>query len=369
MKIVHYIPSLDRFSGGTATYIQILGEKLGMFSELHIVSHPSLHPVEIKQCQLHYIHTNIFGRMRHEWLDILEKVRPDIVHVNCCWLPSCALVQKWAQRAGYKVLITPHGMLEPWIISRHYWTRKAPALLLYQKKAVMKADCLHATAESEKANLLRLGYNKKIEVIANGIDVDKIVPKTSWKRNKEILFLSRIHVKKGINFLIEAVAALKQELKEYRINIAGEGDSNYINELKQTTFRLGVSENIHFIGGVYGNKKWELFRRADLFVLPTHSENFGMVVAEALACGTPVMTTKGTPWGELETECCGWWTEIGTEPTINALKEFLQLDESALKRMGTNGRRLAEEKYSSQKMAENMLALYQKIKENGSDKT
>ena len=107
--------------------------------------------------------------------------------------------------------------------------------------------------------------------------------KSSWKLNKEILFLSRVHVKKGINFLLEAVAQLKEQMEGYVIRIAGEGDDIYIDELKQLTVRLGISKLVIFEGGVYGNSKWELFRQADLFILPTHSENFGIVVAEALA--------------------------------------------------------------------------------------
>lgn len=167
--------------------------------------------------------------------------------------------------------------------------------------------------------------------------------------------------KKGINFLIEAIANLKKELQDYKINIAGEGDEAYINELKQLTIKLDIANLIHFTGGVYGDQKWELFRRTDLFILPTYSENFGIVVAEALACGTPVITTQGTPWQELESYHCGWWTEIGTEATTKALKEFLQCTEGQLEQMGRNGRKLIEEKYSSQKMAHDMVNLYRKI--------
>lgn len=185
--------------------------------------------------------------------------------------------------------------------------------------------------------------------------------KESWIRNKNILFLSRIHVKKGINFLIEAIANLKADLQGYTINIAGEGEESYINELKQLASKLGVADLIHFIGGVYGDKKWELFKKADLFVLPTHSENFGIVVAEALACGIPVVTTQGTPWQELESYHCGWWTEIGTEATTKALKEFLQCTETQLEQMGKNGKKLIEEKYSSQKVAQDMVELYKKV--------
>lgn len=366
MKIVHYIPSIDRTSGGVGAYMQLLAKELGKLVELHVVTHFSSNMLDISNSQLHFIvgATRKLLWTKKEWCALLNELNPDVVHVNCCWMPQSAFTQKWAQQLGYKVVLTPHGMLEPWILRRHYWTKKVPAFWLYQKGAVVKADYLHATAESEKENLLKLGYNRKIEVIANDIDIDSIAMKTSWERKKEILFLSRIHVKKGINFLIEAVAVLKDELKEYRINIAGEGDEGYIYELKQMAYKFGVSDYIHFIGGVYGNRKWELFRNADLFVLPTHSENFGIVVAEALACGTPVITTKGTPWHELRTENCGWWTEVGTEPTVNALRAFLQLAVDELEKMGHNGRRLVEREYSSKKVAEDMVALYKKVINN-----
>lgn len=361
MKIIHYIPSLDRLSGGTTTYMQLLGEQLGRMAEVHIVSHRGPNPVEIKHCRLHYIPTSMLGAMKREWLAVIKGVRPDIVHVNCCWLPSCAFIQKWAQEAGYKVVLTPHGMLEPWIMRRHYWSRKLPALLLYQKRAICEADYLHATAESEKENLLKLGYNSKVTVIPNGIDVDSIQMKRSWERTKTILFLSRIHVKKGIDCLIEAAVSLRDELEGYQIVIAGEGDPAYIASLKQQVADAGMADVFNFVGGIYGDRKWDLFREADLFVLPTHSENFGLVVAEALACGTPVVTTQGTPWQELETRHCGWWTEIGSRPTRQALREFLLLDENTLKSMGMNGRKLVEEKYSSQKMAADMFALYNNL--------
>lgn len=363
MKILHYIPSLDCTSGGTTAYIQLLSKELGRHSDLHIVSHASDNPVELENCQIHFIASwKHIVEMKRQWHYLLYEFKPDIVHINCCWMPGCALTQQWAQQAGYKVVLTPHGMLEPWIMKRHYWTRKVPALLLYQKRAVMKANYLHATAISEKENLLRLGYNNRIEVIANGIDVDNITMKSSWKRNKTILFLSRVHVKKGINFLIEAVAALKDTLNGYRIVVAGEGESEYIRELQLMAEKLGVADICQFAGGVYGDQKWQMLREADLFVLPTHSENFGIVVAEALACGTPVITTQGTPWQELESWHCGWWAKVGTTPTVQALAAFLQKSDSELETMGRNGRRLVEEKYSSRKMAEEMLKLYVRLK-------
>lgn len=362
IKILHYTPSLERTWGGTAFYMQLLAKELGKLVKLDVASHTSMNELIMEHCTVHRLSSwkNIF-QLRKEWKELLNCVSPDIVHINCCWTPSCALLQRWAQAWGYKVVLTPHGMLEPWILARHYWTRKMPALLLYQKAAVEQADCLHATAVSEKRNLLDLGYNTKIEVIANGVDIENIELKKSWRRNKEILFLSRVHVKKGIEFLIEAVAKLKNELEDYVVNVAGEGEATYVEELKRLAEKSGVGEIVHFTGGVYSNQKWELFQRADLFVLPTYSENFGIVVAEALASGTPVITTKGTPWNDLESNCCGWWTEVGAEPTVQALRAFLTLSENELEVMGRNGRKLVEEKYAERKVAEEFVKLYNKI--------
>lgn len=362
MKVIHYIPSLDRSSGGTTAYMQLLTKELTRLVELYVVSHASENPVVIDNCTVYFQNEfrNFMG-MKRQWRILLTQLQPDVVHVNCCWMPACAFIQKWAQALGYKVVLTPHGMLEPWIMARHYWTRKLPALWFYQKAAVMKADVLHATAESEKENLLKLGYNNRIKIIANGIDVENIEMKSSWKRNKEILFLSRVHVKKGINFLLEAVAQLREQVEGYVIRIAGEGDAIYIDELKQLTERLGISKLVFFEGGVYGNRKWELFRQADLFILPTHSENFGIVVAEALASGTPAVTTMGTPWSELESRRCGWWTKVGTEATVQALRNFLSLTENELEKMGRNGRKLVEEKYSARKVAEEFVEMYKSI--------
>lgn len=362
MKVIHYIPTIDRNWGGTTAYMQLLANELGKLTELHIFTHASENPVDIQNCQIHNLatikHPTEFKR---QFQFLIKEIQPDVFHVNGCWTPGCALTQKWAQAMGIKVVLTPHGMLEPWILARHYWTRKVPALLLYQKTAVKKADCLHATAVSEKENLLKLGYNHRIEIIPNGIEVDRISLKNNWERKKRILFLSRIHVKKGIEFLLEAAAILKDKLEDYVIEIAGEGEKEYIAQLKQKAKELQIESLVQFCGGVYGNQKWKLFQEADVFVLPTFSENFGIVVAEALACGTPVITTKGTPWKELGTTHCGWWTEIGTQPLADALNKFLQLSTQELEAMGRNGRKLIEQKYSSRKMAEDMVELYHKI--------
>lgn len=363
MKIIQYIPSIDRIAGGTSTYMQVLGKELGKLAEVHIITHASENPLPISNCEIHNVsvYNPINSRFKNEVSKLFDVIKPDLVHVNCCWMPACAFIQQMAQKRNIKVVLTPHGMLEPWIIKRHYWTRKLPALLLYQKAAIQNADCLQATAESEKENLLKLGYNSNIKIVKLGIDAESIIMKTSWKKNKQLLFLSRVHVKKGINYLIEAVDDLQKELQGYKILVAGEGDADYVATLKQQIADKGLQEIIQLIGGVYGDKKWELFQTSDFFVLPTHSENFGLAIAESLASGTPVITTVGTPWNDLNSSNSGAWIEIGTQPLVDTLKRFLSLSDEEMETMGKNGRKLIETKYSAKVMAEEMMEVYQSI--------
>lgn len=363
MKIIHYIPSIDRTAGGTSTYMQVLAKGLGELAEVHIITHASKNPLTMENCMVHYVpeYNPFKGAWRKRVAEMMEEVRPDIVHVNCCWMPACAAVQRIAQKHGYKVVLTPHGMLEPWIIKRHYWTRKVPALLLYQKAAVRKADCIQSTAESERDNLLKLGYNKNIKVVRLGIDADGIEMKRSWKKTRQILFLSRVHVKKGINFLIEAAAVLRSELLGYKILVAGEGDADYVAEMKRMIADNGLQDIVQLVGGVYGDEKWRLFQTSDFFVLPTHSENFGLAIAESLASGTPVITTVGTPWNDLNDSNSGAWIEIGTQPLVETLRRFLALSDDELEAMGRNGRRLIEEKYSAHVMAKEMMEVYETL--------
>lgn len=360
MKIIHYIPSIDRMAGGISTYMQVLAKPLGTMAEVHIMTHASENPLPMENSKVHDIprYRPFSGVWKKAVVDLLDSVRPDIVHVNCCWTPDCAMIQRLAQKQGYKVVLTPHGMLEPWIIKRHYWTRKVPALWLYQKAAVQRADCVQATAESERDNLLKLGYNSNIKVVRLGIDAESIEMKRSWKKSRQILFLSRVHVKKGINFLVKAADVLRNELQGYKILVAGEGDADYVEAVKRMICDRGLQDIVQLIGGVYGDEKWRLFQTSDFFVLPTHSENFGLAIAESLASGTPVITTMGTPWSDLNSSEAGAWIEIGTEPLVETLRIFLSLSTEKLEEMGRNGRRLIEEKYSANVMAQEMINVY-----------
>jgi len=112
------------------------------------------------------------------------------------------------------------------------------------------------------------------------------------------------------------------------------------------------------LGPKFGDDKVKAYQNADLFVLPTHSENFGVVIAEALACGTPVITTKGAPWRELEEYNAGEWIDIGIDPLWTSLSNLMTKDRSELEEMGRNGRKLVEDKYSISSVATKFFELY-----------
>lgn len=293
----------------------------------------------------------------------LSKKDFDLIHLQHVWDPYIHVVAWLARLKGIPYIITPRGMLEPWIMNRNRW-KKQLAMFLYQRRDIRKAVVLHATCEMEKNNIRKLGFRNPIVVIPNGLNISEIKQKTGRPENqiKNILFLSRVHPKKGIELLIDAIAQLKPN--NLKITIAGEGEPDYVESLKKQTNERGVSNLFDFVGGVYGNQKWELYQQAELFVLPTYSENFGIVIAEALATGIPVITTTGTPWHELHTERCGWWIELSVENLTYALNEAIHTKPEQLKEMGIRGRKLVEEKYDIKGVGKNIIDLYYRIRKN-----
>lgn len=368
MKVVHFITSIDRRSGGPATYMELLSHYLGQLVELHIVTAKTDNAVELENAIVHYVSCDKMTDLlllKRQWLSLLNDINPDIVHLNGIWEPQSWIVQHEAQKRGIKVIITPHGMMEPWCVHHKAWKKKL-ALILYQQRSVREADCLHATTEIEKENMLLWHEKTPIEIIPLGIGVDGIAVKKCWKKQKRILFLSRVHEKKGIEFLLETVRQLKTVLDGYHFIIAGEGDMQYVDSLKNRVKEYGIGKLVDFVGGVYGERKWELYRDADFFVLPTYCENFGYVIAESLAVGTPVVTTQETPWSLLEKYHCGYWISLKMETLVEAIDKMVKKTDEEMEIMGRNARTLVEVQCNLGTIAQRMRDLYGKmlVKEN-----
>ena len=378
MKVLQFVPSLNSFDGGTTTYMQQLAPVMGRMCELHVCALGDTHDyVPLANCSVHSIPVSLLHvrQMKREWMALLNVIRPDIVHVNCCWMPQCALVTRWTNEwrksltphpstINHKpstinphLLLTPHGMLEPWIMARNHWTKKVPAIWLYQRSAVKSVDMVVATAESEREHLLQLGWNKNIGLVKNGIDVKGIAVKTEWKEPRRMLFMSRIHPKKGLEMLFEAMTGFQ----DLQLDIAGNGEQQYVESLKDMAGRMNLTERVNFLGAVYDDRKWELIRQADVVVLPSYSENYGLIVAEALASGTPVMTTTGTPWQPIAENECGWWVDPSVTAIAGALDRIVKMDAKAMTEYGNRARMLAENECEITDKIEELYRLYQSV--------
>jgi glycosyltransferase involved in cell wall biosynthesis len=249
-------------------------------------------------------------------------------------------------------------MLEPWSL-RVRPLRKALALRLYQRRILEQASALHTTSEMEAQNLVRLELNKtRIHVVPNAVEEppEQSCPEPIRQdQERVLLFLSRIHPKKGLDILLRAWNAVRPD--GWRLLIVGSGESAYAATLSQYCTDQEVP-NVSFHAHVEGRAREDIFRRASAFVLPTYSENFGNVVAEALIRGLPVITTTGTPWSGIVTQDCGWYVEPTLEALQSALRAATSLDAARLRDMGARGSRYARANFTLPRVREGLLTMY-----------
>jgi len=224
------------------------------------------------------------------------------------------------------------------------------------RPTVRDAVAFHATSEQEYRDLRKLGFKQPVAVLPNGIDVPDLKPKMP-KPVKQLLFLGRIHPIKGIDNLLKAWAVVQGRFADWQLTIAGPDNGGYLGKMKNLAGQLGL-ERCEFVGPLYGRDKWQAYAQADLYVLPTHTENFGITVAEALAAGTPVITTTGAPWQGLEREEAGWWIDIGVDPMVTALQQALGMAPEILEKRGLRGRNWMIRDFSWEKIARNMAEFY-----------
>ncbi|SFD29875.1 Glycosyltransferase involved in cell wall bisynthesis [Algibacter lectus] len=373
MKINHVITSIDISTGGPARSVtHLISEMLSLESNIKIdletlkSPEPILNSFNTPNGNVYFHDFEKLG-LSKSLKNSLKKSEAHLLHGHGLWQMPVHQMAKMARERHIPYIITPRGMLEPWSLTQSPLKKKL-ALSLFQKKDLDHAACIHATAPMEVKSIRDLGFTNPVAMIPNGIDLKAFsdtIPNKS-KTPKRILFLSRIHKKKGIENLIEAWKQLNPEVKQnWVIDIYGNGDTAYIEELKTLIKKSNLENQIQIKAPVFGEEKLKVFRAASLFVLPTFSENFGIVVAEALACYTPVITTKGAPWEALETYNCGNWIDIGVKPLVESLNQMLVKSPEALLELGINGRKLVEDQFSMNAVAKQMLELYNWILNDG----
>ncbi|SFR31329.1 Glycosyltransferase involved in cell wall bisynthesis [Robiginitalea myxolifaciens] len=367
MVITHVLSSIDNKGGGPSRSCTQLIEELSRIRPDYsiqlltkITDDPFLNSFKNQNAEIYNLSYDKLGRLE-DFKGVVNTIKSSIFHGHGIWQLPVHQMASYSRMNKIPYLISPRGMLEPWSLKQKR-LKKNVALKLYQRLDLEKANCIHATSELEAKSIRKLGLNNPIAIIPNGIPLQYPISEFDKVENgrREILFLSRIHPKKGIENLIQAWSMIPEsERKEWKVNVVGNGQENYIKSLKNLVKENNLQSSIDFSPPIYGAKKQELFNRAEIFVLPTYTENFGIVVTESLASGTPVITTKGAPWHDLEIYNCGWWIDIGVLPLFKVLRESIKLPKEDLKSMGINGRKLIESKYDISITGNQMARLYE----------
>jgi glycosyltransferase involved in cell wall biosynthesis len=309
-----------------------------------------------------YAHTPVLRAMRYSsgLAVALSRVVPDghLVHSHGLWLLPNIQAARAAARAGRPFIVSPRGMLSPAALAYSRLKKQAFWQLL-QAPAIVRAACLHATSRQEYEEIRAFGLTNPVAVVPNGVDLpEPDVPATLRRTtDRTVLSLGRLHPKKALDRLLRAWARVEPAHPDWRLRIVGPAEHKHDEELRALASALGLARAT-IEGAVYGEAKAAAYRGADLFVLPSLNENFGVAVAEALASGVPVIATKGTPWASLEAEGCGWWIDHGAESLAAALNRAMALPPTVLTTMGTKGREWMARDFSWDRAARDMLAVY-----------
>ena len=365
MRVIHVVPAVaDEAAGTTYAVTNICASQNARgidapLAALDWAPHP--HPPQfLKTFPLGWGPRRL-GRSpsMNRWLESEARSgRVDIIHGHGLWMmPN--VYPGWACRSSNcRLVVSPHGTMSPWAMKWHTG-RKAFFWKLLQKPAIQNAACFHATAESEYNDIRARGFKQPVCIIPIGID---IFPVQALKKAspRHLLFLGRIHPVKGIDILLRAWSRVQSQFPDWTLDIAGPDEGGHLAEMQKLASSLNL-ERVAFLGPLYGEEKRRAYETASLFVLPSHSENFGMTVAESLAAGTPVIVTKGAPWSQLDEKQAGWWIDIGEEPLAACLRHALTLPQNRLEEMGRAGRRWMEQDFSWEKVASSFESVYQWI--------
>ena len=250
---------------------------------------------------------------------------------------------------------------------RHKALRKTIAWQLYQALDLERAHMIHVTSQDERVAVEKAGVRGPFAVIPFGVNLSGIeakgdMPATTSHASTQVrtlLFLGRLHPIKNIDSLIEAFARAK--LSNWRLRIVGPDDGGYRGTLRRLAQNLGIGELVSFEDTIFGEAKAKLFEEADVLALPSHSENFGVVVAESLASGTPAIASTGTPWSALESQGCGWWIAPTPDNLATTLSAASLVTPKELRAMGMRGRNYVRTHLTWPRCTQRMARLYRNL--------
>jgi glycosyltransferase involved in cell wall biosynthesis len=363
LKLLHLVPHIDKEAAGPSYSVPRLCQSLAACgNEVELSCLAARGEIAGVRLDIHR-QWRLFGRFAISTSltsALSDRARSiDVVHNHSLWSMVNIAAGLVVPGKGAKLVTSPRGTLSAWALNRSSGIKRV--LWPLQRRVLKRADLIHATSEVEYQEIRALGFTAPVAIIPNGIDIPESRGnplRGSDAGERTLLFLSRIHPKKGLDVLLHAWAKLQDRHPGWRLVIAGTGEGAHIQELKALATKLDV-QRVEFPGAFYGDAKSRAYLRADLFVLPTHSENFGMVVAEALAHGCPAVVSLGAPWAGLQSQACGWWVANDVETLFATLDTALRTPTSKLASMGERGRKWMERDFGWTAVGQKMDATYQ----------
>jgi glycosyltransferase involved in cell wall biosynthesis len=320
-----------------------------------------------------------FGYTRRLDFWLRENIqRFDVVVVNGIWMYFSAAVRRAAIRAKVPYFVFTHGALDPWF-KRHYPTKQIKKQVywsLFEHQVLRDADAVLFTTFEEEA--VSRGafwpYRCNSKVVGYGIG-DPFISKVTTKDRHEaqgrlrsalpalgdrkfLLFLARVHEKKGIDLFLQAIARNRENYRQHALVIAGPGDHAYVSELKRMGEQLGLEKQLIWAGPLYGEAKWSALMEAEAYVLPSHQENFGISVVEALACSVPVLITdKVNIWREIVTDGAGFAEPDDVSGVSLLLEKWSHLDTKQRASMRDRARQCFLDRFDIAQTSSNLFSV------------
>jgi glycosyltransferase involved in cell wall biosynthesis len=388
MNILHYVESTDSRMGGVPRFVldasrvmaaqghrsRILTLDTTDTPEAWLADHDGSSLPTVTKLPRPALMGKLFGPAQlREIRSHLAKA--DAVHLHCVWSVSTLQIAAAARQMGVPYVVSLHGMLDDWSMAQRAF-KKRTYMAMGGRRMLEGAARVHATAQAEMDQSVKWYPNGSSAVIPCLMDLQayRHLPSKDVAQAKfpmladgdpNILFLSRVHYKKGCEHLIRAAAELSSRGVPGKIILAGSGDPEYIDRLKSLSRELGVDGRVHFVGQVTGEAKLSLYRNADAFVLPTSQENFGLVLIEAMACGVPIVTTKGVDiWSDVESSGAARIIEQDASAIASTIENLLS-DRQRLKAMGETARPWVFNTYSEERLIGQYENLYRTVAGTG----
>jgi poly(glycerol-phosphate) alpha-glucosyltransferase len=292
---------------------------------------------------------------------LLDETSPDLVYCIGLWKYYSRSCWKWCLANDRPYVVAPHGMLDPWALNA---SRSKKRLLLkwYQHGHLRDASCIRALNQAEADSIRDLGYQNPIAIIPNSIDiVDTSNAEQSGNTvgdSKTLLFLARLHPKKGLSELLAAWAKLGEKRNGWRLEIAGWGDESYVEELNLQIQNLRLAESVTMLGPLFNQDKSDAFQRAGGFILPSFSEGMPMTILEAWSYGLPVIMTDACNIPSGPEAGASLVCEPNVDSIASEIIRLIELPSDSRQQMGQRGKALVQKQFTWDRVGQSLTQLY-----------